>query len=522
MRSGFGLRSASTTVGAESELVARVPALFVGGLSRRRSRPRHAPGSRASQSRARGSTSSRPSRPIHVTPRADHRRRSIRSGPQAEGRGYDRHGDEPGGAQPPSNCARRTSNGCARTCPAGWIEAVDDGDTAKLAALRAGLDLEAWCTVFGEVGYATPTWPAEYGAGLSLSPGQARSVNEVIDRVPGAAARGTSSASAWAARRCIAVGHRGAEAPVPARDRDQRGDLVPALQRARRRLRRRRAWRRAPSATATSGSSTVRRCGPRSRHVAKIRDARGAHRPRPAEAPGAQLLHRRHARARASTCGRSCRSPVTPSSTRCSSPTRASPTPWRLGPVGEGWAVALTTLMNERGRAVGRRFGRRRRDRRQPDRNGSSHATAPVADPRASPAAGGGVDRQPDHRLNNQRAADAVVAGDEAGPEGSITKLQQAMYNQRAAEAGRRPRGRARDRVGRRAASPAKRTLSFVTAMPTTRVTVGAWLPPRAGEHDRGRHVRNHAQHPRRAGARAPEGARRVARPAVEGRPSAG
>ena len=66
--------------------------------------------------------------------------------------------------------------------PAGWIEAVDAGDAEKLAGLRAGLDLDAWYVVMGEAGYTTPTWPAEYGAGLSLTPGQARSVNEVLGR----------------------------------------------------------------------------------------------------------------------------------------------------------------------------------------------------------------------------------------------------------------------------------------------------------------------------------------------------
>jgi alkylation response protein AidB-like acyl-CoA dehydrogenase len=37
-------------------------------------------------------------------------------------------------------------------------------------------------------------------------------------------------------------------------------------------------------------------------------------------------------------------------------------------------------------------------------------------------------------RLNNQRAADKRRHGSEAGPEGSITKLQQATYNQRLQE----------------------------------------------------------------------------------------
>ena len=70
----------------------------------------------------------------------------------------------------------------AEHLPAGWMEAVDAGDTEAFATLRAGLDYAAWCVEFGEAGYATPTWPSEYGAGLSLSPGDARFVNEVLNR----------------------------------------------------------------------------------------------------------------------------------------------------------------------------------------------------------------------------------------------------------------------------------------------------------------------------------------------------
>ena len=44
------------------------------------------------------------------------------------------------------------------------------------------LDVDEWFVRFGEAGYATPTWPAEYGAGLSLAPPQARPLNEFVDR----------------------------------------------------------------------------------------------------------------------------------------------------------------------------------------------------------------------------------------------------------------------------------------------------------------------------------------------------
>ncbi len=64
--------------------------------------------------------------------------------------------------------------------PAGWMEAIDAGDRDRWTQLRGELDYDAWCKRFGEAGYATPTWPAEYGAGLSLSPTQAKHVNEVL------------------------------------------------------------------------------------------------------------------------------------------------------------------------------------------------------------------------------------------------------------------------------------------------------------------------------------------------------
>ena len=57
--------------------------------------------------------------------------------------------------------------------------------------------------------------------------------------------------------------HRRAEAALPRPDPAGRRDLVPAVQRARRRLRPRRPVAPGPCATATSGSSTARRCGRR-------------------------------------------------------------------------------------------------------------------------------------------------------------------------------------------------------------------------------------------------------------------
>ena len=63
------------------------------------------------------------------------------------------------------------------------------------------------------------------------------------------------------------VRQRGAQAALSAEARLRRGDLVPAVLRARRRLRRRRACAPAPRSRATTGSSTARRSGPRARII---------------------------------------------------------------------------------------------------------------------------------------------------------------------------------------------------------------------------------------------------------------
>ena len=195
------------------------------------------------------------------------------------------------------------------------------------------------------------------------------------------------------------------------------------------------------------------------------------------------------------------------------------PDSMRVGPEGDGWRVAITTLMNERvslsgagsvgGDAVGG----------SPVVSGSSNAT--MASPTRSPASASSQAYIESRliRLNNQRAAAKRKFGAEAGPEGSITKLQQAEFNQRLQKlavdlegiGGVAWEGEHAQR-GRAAAVP----LGSPTA---TTVERSRGLPAGAGQHDRGRDVRHHAQHPRRAGPRAAQGAGRVARRAVEGRP---
>jgi len=65
--------------------------------------------------------------------------------------------------------------------PAGWIEAVDDGDGPTLEALRRQLDTTAFQVALGKSGYAAPTWPREY-CGLSLSQEQSHAIKETLTR----------------------------------------------------------------------------------------------------------------------------------------------------------------------------------------------------------------------------------------------------------------------------------------------------------------------------------------------------
>jgi alkylation response protein AidB-like acyl-CoA dehydrogenase len=103
---------------------------------------------------------------------------------------------------------------------------------------------------------------------------------------------------------------------------------------------------------------------------------------------------------------------------------------WMLGREGDGWKVAITTLMNERislsgagsigGDAVGGSPVSRLLDRHR----GTS-------DPLARQQLAQAYIESRLIRLNNERAAAKRKSGGEAGPEGSITKLQQAEFNQR-------------------------------------------------------------------------------------------
>ena len=117
-----------------------------------------------------------------------------------------------------------------------------------------------WLAAVVDAGYAVPTWPAAwFGRGLDADLADVVAAEFRRAGAPGAA---QDLHNLWA-NTVLAFGTEAAEAALhPAAAPRRRGD-VPAVLRARGRFRPRRAADRAPSATATSGSSPGRRCGRR-------------------------------------------------------------------------------------------------------------------------------------------------------------------------------------------------------------------------------------------------------------------
>jgi alkylation response protein AidB-like acyl-CoA dehydrogenase len=307
------------------------------------------------------------------------------------------------------------------------MEAIDAGDDTAWAELRRGLDYSAWCKVMGEAGYATPTWPAEYGAGLSLSPAQAKHVNEVLSRYkaprsfniigigmggPTLLSWGTEDQKQQLLRPCATneeiwcqlFSEPGAGSDVAGlstravRDGDEwvvNGQKV---------------WTTLAH-IARWGMLVARTDPDQPKHRGLTYFLVDMH------APGVEV------RPLVQITGEAEFNEVFLENVRI-------PDTMRVGPDGEGWRVAITTLMNERaalsgagsvgGEAVGGSPIDRLIERHQP-----------VTDP---------INRQKLVqawiegkliRWNNQRASDKRKSGAEVGPEGSITKLMQAEYNQR-------------------------------------------------------------------------------------------
>lgn len=311
--------------------------------------------------------------------------------------------------------------------PVGWMDAVVAGDDAALARARRALDYAEWCVRFGEAGFATPTWPAEYGAGMSLVPGQAGHVNDVLDhyKVPRpyniiGIGMGGPTLLAWGTEEmkhrllrplacnqeiwCQLFSEPGAGSDVAGlatravRDGDEwtvNGQKVWTT------VAHIAKWGMLLCRT----NPDVPKHGGLSYFVIDM------------EQPGVEV------RPLVQITGDAEFNEVFFNDARVRND-------WMLGREGDGWKVAITTLMNERvslsgagsigGDAVGGSPVQRLLERHRG-----------TQDPLARQQLAQAYIESRLIRLNNERAASRRTSGGEAGPEGSITKLQQAEFNVR-------------------------------------------------------------------------------------------
>ena len=181
-----------------------------------------------------------------------------------------------------------------------WLE--ENMPTSGLSDTREGRDdktwlarAKAWQRRLYEAGYVALAWPKEYG-GQAMDPVRQSIVNDEMVR-----ARAPYHRRRLRPRDARAdahlVGHRGTEAALPAENSDRRGNLVPGLLRARRRLR--------PGVAEDARGNRrrrVRRQRPESldlRRAVRRHDVLpGAHRPRGAQASRHLLHPHRHAHPR--------------------------------------------------------------------------------------------------------------------------------------------------------------------------------------------------------------------------------
>jgi alkylation response protein AidB-like acyl-CoA dehydrogenase len=311
--------------------------------------------------------------------------------------------------------------------PNGWFEAIETGDDEALGRLRAELDVPAFLRELGEAGFATPTWPAEYGAGLGVSPRQARGVTAALDRARCprptnilGIGMGGPTVIEWGTEeqkhrllRGIATDE---EIWCQLFSEPGAGSDVASL--ATRAVRDGDEW-------AVDGQkvwTTFAHVAHYGMLVARTDPDQPKHRGLSyfiidMHAPGVEV------RPLVQITGDAEFNEVFFTNARV-------PDSMRIGAEGEGWRVAITTLMNERvslsgagsvgGDAVGGGSIARLIERHRP-----------VTDPQFRQRLAQAYIESTLIRLTNQRAADRRRTGGDVGPEGSITKLQQALHNQR-------------------------------------------------------------------------------------------
>ena len=312
--------------------------------------------------------------------------------------------------------------------PPAWVEAIDSDDHAKLRLARMEVGYDDWCERLGKAGWATPTWPVAYG-GAGLAPGQAKVVNDVLSRyqVP-------------RSFNVIGIGMGGPTILEYGSDEIKRRMLPPMAQH-------KEIWCQlfsepgAGSDVASLATRAVRdgdewivngqkvwttlahmakwgllvaRTDPEAtKHKGLTYFVVDMHSPGVAVRPLKQMT------------GDAEFNEVFFTDVRI-------PDSQRLGPVGEGWRVATTTLMNERVALSGGTGGNLEIGGGAVDdliklakRNGAWE-DAVIRDRLMKSAIESRI-----IKITGFRAAAARKAGKQPGPEGSITKLHSTSYNQR-------------------------------------------------------------------------------------------
>ncbi|MBV8297256.1 MAG: acyl-CoA dehydrogenase family protein [Acidimicrobiia bacterium] len=310
-----------------------------------------------------------------------------------------------------------------------WVEAVEENDAEKLRRARDLVDFNDWCARLGEAGWATPTWPAEFGF-LGLSGSQAKVVNDELGRwkVPRSfniigIGMGGPTIMQWGTeeqkRRLLKPMAKHEEIWCQLFSEPGSGSDVASL--ATRAVRDGDEW-------VVNGQkvwTTLAHMAKWGLLVARTDPDQPKHKGLSyfivdMQAPGVEV------RPLKQITGDAEFNEVFFTDVRV-------PDSMRLGPEGEGWMVATTTLMNERaalsgaGSASDQNVGGGPVDAivAMAQDNGSAR-DATVRQRLAQAVIEGRV-----IRMTNLRATAARKAGHQPGPEGSITKLFQAEYNQR-------------------------------------------------------------------------------------------
>ncbi len=315
--------------------------------------------------------------------------------------------------------------------PADWLAAARSGDPRKLREVRSREDYEAWYPALAESGLVAPAWPRRFG-GLGLPAPLVRVVNEVL-------------ATARLARlNFIGVNLAGPTILEWGSEEQQERYLRPILDNSE-------IWCQLFSEP--SAGSDLAGLATRARRADDgwVVDGQKvwtsfAHRARfgllLARTDPAVPKHRglTYFLADMGTAGVTVRPLREMTGNAVFNEVFldgvALPDTARLGPVGEGWAVARTTLMNERSAlGTGGGFSDGKGGRSVPQLLDAYRAGAGGASPAGRAATRHELVRAwVDKRVGEwtaQRARAARLSGRPLGPEGSVAKLFEAQRNQR-------------------------------------------------------------------------------------------